>query len=112
MGIVGAIQDGILDDPSILIAKSVLDFIIILVIASIFGKGAGFFAVPVFLFQGFITLLAQFIKPLMTTMALTNISLVGSVLIFCIGLNTVFGQKVRIANLLPSLIVAVVMAYL
>lgn len=112
MGIIGAIQDGILGDPSILITKSVLDFIIILVMASIFGKGAGFSAVPVLLFQGFITLLAQFIKPLMTTMALTNISLVGSVLIFCVGLNTVFGQKVRIANLLPSLIVAVVMAYL
>ena len=112
MGIVGAIQDGILRDPSILITKAILDFIIILVMASSLGKGAGFSAIPVLCFQGFITLLAQFIKPMMTEVALANISLVGSVLIFCVGLNLVFGQKVRLANLLPALLIAVLIAYI
>lgn len=112
MAIVGAIQDGILGNPSILITKAVLDFIIILVMSTGLGKGSGFSAVPVFLFQGTITLLAQVIKPIMTAEALANISLVGSVLIFCVGINLVFGQKVRVANLLPSILVAILMAYL
>ncbi|CAM3401985.1 DUF554 domain-containing protein [Streptococcus pluranimalium] len=112
MGIVGAIQDGILRDPSILMTKAILDFTIILVTASSLGKGAGFSAIPVLCFQGFITLLAQSIKPMMTEVALANISLVGSVLIFCVGLNLVFGQKVRLANLLPALLIAVLIAYI
>ena len=112
MAIVGAIQDGILGDWSTLGVKSVLDFIIILVMTSSMGKGAAFSAIPVLVFEGSITLLARLISPVMTEMAIQNLSLVGSVLIFCVGVNLVWGKKLRVANMLPALLLAVLAAYL
>lgn len=112
MAIVGSIQDGIFGDYSILATKAVLDFIIIIVMTCSMGKGCAFSAIPVGLFQGSITLLAKFIKPIMTEAALDNLSLIGSILIFCVGLNLVWGKKIRVANLLPAIIVAVIWAYI
>ena len=112
MAIVGSIQDGILYDPSILITKAILDFIIILVMASSMGIGCIFSALPVAVFQGAVTALSTLIKPVMTEPALENLSLIGSVLIFCVGINLVFGKKIRVANLLPSIIFAVIAAFI
>ena len=56
--------------------------------------------------------LASFVKPFMTELALFNISLIGSILICCVGINLVWGKKVRVANLLPSIIIAIIMAFL
>ena len=112
MAIVGAIQDGISGDFSTLAVKSVLDFIIIMVMTSSLGKGCAFSAIPVFLFEGSVTLLARLIAPVMTETATAYLSLVGSILIFCVGLNLVWGKKVRVANMLPAVILAVLAAYL
>lgn len=112
MAIVGAINDGIYNDSSVLITKSILDFIIIMVMATSMGKGTIFSCVPVFMFQGSMTLLARFLAPLLTIGALNNISLIGSILIFCVGLNLVWGKKVSVANMLPSLIIAIIFSYL
>ena len=59
------------------------------------------------IFQGAITFCAGFIEPFMTEVALKNLSFVGNALIFCVGINLMFGNKIRVANLLPSLIIAV-----
>ena len=112
MAIVGSIQDGILGDYSILAAKAVLDLIIIMVMTCSLGRGAVFSAIPVAVFQGSITLLAGLVKPIMTAAALANLSLVGNVLIFCVGINLVWGKKIRVANLLPAVVVAVIAAFL
>lgn len=112
MAVVGAVEDGVTGDWSILAAKSVLDFILVLVMTCSLGKGCVFSAIPVFVFEGLITLLAAFIKPYMTEQALNFISLIGSVLIFCVGINLVWGKKIRVANLLPSLLVAIIAAFL
>ena len=112
MAVVGAIQDGILGDYSILAAKAVLDLIIILVMTASMGKGCIFSAVPVALFQGTITFLAQFIEPIMTEQALSNLSLTGSILIFCVGVNLVWGKMIKVANLLPVIFLAVGWAFL
>lgn len=112
MAIVGSIQDGILGDYSILATKAILDLIIIMVMTCSMGKGCIFSAIPVFVFQGSITMLARLIKPLMTEAALANLSLVGSILIFCVGLNLVWGKKVRVANLLPAIVIAVAIAFI
>ena len=112
MAIVGSIEDGLTGDYSILAIKAILDFIIIMVMTTSMGKGAAFSAIPVCLFQGSITLLASFIEPLMTPLALSYLSLVGNVLIFCVGVNLVWGKKVRVANLLPGVVIAVIMAFL
>lgn len=112
MAIVGAIQDGLAGDSSILVTKSILDLIIIVVMTCSMGKGCAFSAIPVLVLEGVITLLAKLISPIMTEAALSNISLVGSVLIFCVGINLVWGKTVRVANLLPSLILAAGAAFL
>ena len=112
MAIVGAIQDGIAGDYSILATKAVLDLIIIAVMTCSMGRGCAFSAVPVAIFQGSITLLAGFLRPLMTDAALANLSLVGNVLIFCVGINLVWGKKIRVANLLPAVLIAVIAAFL
>ena len=106
MAIIGSINDGLYQDPTILYAKALLDFSIILVFAASLGKGSIYSAVPVGILQGSMTLLAALIAPLMSVAALNNIALVGSALIFCVGLNLLFGKMIKVANLLPALLFA------
>lgn len=112
MSIVGAIQDGVSRDYSTLAVKAVLDCVIIAVMTASLGKGCIFSAIPVGILQGSVTLLARLLQPVFTDAALSNLSLVGSVLVFCVGLNLVWGKKIRVANLLPSLLIAVIWAFL
>ena len=112
MAIVGAIQDGITGDWSTLGAKAILDLIIVMVMTCSLGKGCVFSALPVFLWEGALTLLASALKPVMTDAALGYLSLVGSVLIFCVGINLIWGKKVRVANLLPAVVLAAAAAFL
>ena len=112
MAIVGSIEDGITGDYSILATKSVLDFIIIMVMSCSMGRGAVFSAIPVAILQGSMTALAGLLRPVMTAAALGNLSMVGNVLIFCVGINLVWGKKVRVANLLPAIVIAVAAAFL
>ena len=107
MAIVGALRDGVSGDYSMLAVKAVLDFIVIAVMCSTLGKGAAFAAVPVFVLEGLITVLARLIAPYLTDGAVCNISLVGSVLIFCVGLNLVWGKQIKAANMLPAIVIAV-----
>ncbi|MCI5944699.1 MAG: DUF554 domain-containing protein [Eubacterium sp.] len=111
MAIIGSIEDGVMANPSILIAKGILDFVIILVMTASMGKGCMFSAVPVGLFQVSVTILAGFLKPFITDGAMANLSLVGSVLIFCVGVNLVWDKKIRVANLLPGLVIAVAWSF-
>lgn len=112
MAVIGAIEDGIAGDHSILITKAVLDFIIILAMSATLGKGCAFSALPVGVFQGSITVLAVFLKPFATALALANISMVGAILIGCVGVNLAFGTKIKVANMLPAIIIAPGMAFL
>jgi len=112
MAIVGSIQDGLTGDYSILAVKAILDLIIILVMSCSLGKGCIFSAIPVLVFEGLITLLSKLLVPIMTDLAMSYLSMIGSILIFCVGLNLVWGKKVRVANMLPSLIFAVGAAFI
>ena len=112
MAIMGSIQDGISGDWSTLGAKSILDLVIVMVMTCSMGKGCAFSAIPVLLWEGGLTLLATVIKPILTETALGYLSLVGSVLIFCVGINLVWGKKIRVANLLPAVILAVIAAFI
>ena len=111
MAIVGSIQDGISGDYSTLLLKGILDFIIILVMASSLGKGCIFAALPVFVLQGSVTVLATVIEPYVTQAALDNLSAVGNMLIFCIGVNLVWEKKFRVVNMLPGILLAAAWAY-
>ena len=114
MAVVGSVMDGVNGDYSILLTKGIMDFVLVLVMAASKGKGCVFSAVPVFLLQGSITVAARIISPLLNEAAMNDLSLVGSVLILCIGVNLLADGKFRIkvANLLPGIVFAVVAAYL
>lgn len=112
MAIVGSIEDGLTGNYSILATKAILDLIIIMVMTGSMGKGCVFSAIPVAVLQGSVTVLAGLARPLMTDAALNNLSLVGNVLIFCVGINLVWGKKIRVANLLPAIVAAVIAAFL
>jgi uncharacterized membrane protein YqgA involved in biofilm formation len=111
VSVVGSINDGLFGDYSILLVKSLLDFIIILVMASSLGKGCIFSAFPVLIFQGTLTVAAKLVEPLMTDMALNNLSLVGSILIFCVGLNLFRKNSIKVANMLPAILIAIIWAF-
>ncbi len=111
MAVIGSINDRLLGDPSILFAKSAIDMIVIMLLTSTLGKGCIFSAVSVSLFQGGIFFLAGIIAPYMTSEALSALSYVGNILIFCVGTNLLGLPHLRVANLLPALIIAVAWTY-
>ena len=110
MAIVGSIQDGILGDWSTLALKGALDAVIVCVMSASLGRGCVFSALPVAVIQGSITLLALPLRPIMTEAALANLSLVGSMLIFCVGVNLIWEKTFKPANMLPAVAIAVVWA--
>ena len=110
MAIVGSIQDGIAGDWSTLALKGALDAIIVCVMTASLGRGCIFSALPVAVIQGAITLLAQPIRPIMTAAALSSLSLVGSMLIFCVGINLIWKNTFKPANMLPAVVIAVIWA--
>ena len=108
MAVVGAIQDGLSGDPTTLFTKSILDFLIVMIFASTYGKGALFSALPVGVFQGTVTLCAGLLAPIFSQPVVDNLSALGSMLIFCVGVNLAFGQRFRVANMLPALVLGAV----
>lgn len=112
MAIVGSIQDGLTGDWSMLALKGVMDAIIVCAMTASMGRGCVFAALPVGVFQGLMTALATLLQPIITNAALANLSLVGSVLIFCVGVNLIWPHIFKPANMLPAVVIAAVAAYL
>lgn len=107
MTIVGALEDGLNGNPSMLYAKSLMDGISAIVFTASLGVGVYFSIITVIVYQGGITLLARLIQPLLSDALISQMSLVGSVLIFAIGINLIFGKKVKTGNLLPAILVPI-----
>ncbi|MDE7234838.1 MAG: DUF554 domain-containing protein, partial [Ruminiclostridium sp.] len=107
MAVLGALEDGLRGDYSILAAKAILDLVIVMVFASTLGVGVLFSAVPLFVYQGALTLFAKLLEPLLSERLIANLSFVGSSLIFCVGVNLALGKKFKTGNLLPALLVPV-----
>lgn len=112
MAVIGPIQDALSHDYSTLFTKAVLDLVIVMVMAAALGKGTAFSVIPLAVVQGSVTLIAKLIKPFLTDAAVTNISFVGSMMIFCVGVNLMFDKKIRVANMLPTLLFAVAFSFL
>lgn len=98
MAIVGSIEDGISGNHDTLFAKAVLDLVIVMVCVA-------FSAIPVAILQGTVTICAGFIAPIMNDSIIANISFIGSMLIFCVGVNLSFGKKFKVGNMLPAIII-------
>jgi len=107
MAIVGAMQDGLTGDYSMLLAKSLLDFAIVLILASTYGVGVVFSATTIFVYQGTITLIAAMFGNIISDTLIEALSYVGSALIFCVGVNLVKEKTFQVANMLPALLVPI-----
>lgn len=107
MAIIGAINDGLLHDPSVLYIKSIIDGITSIILGATLGMGVIFSSVPVLLYQGLITLLAGSLSRFLVGEFLQQLCMVGYALVVCIGLNFLLKDKLKVANMLPSLVVVV-----
>lgn len=108
MAIIGSLRDGLLGDPSMLLAKGFIDGTVAIFFAGTFGKGVFFSVIPVGIYQGIITVSARFVEPLLSDQMVSNISFVGNILIFAIGINMIFGKKIKCGNLLPAVLIPIV----
>lgn len=106
MAIVGSLNSGLYGDHSVLLAKGLLDGMIGLLMASTLGIGVVFSAVPVFLYQGSIVLLASALSPWLSERLIGDVSSVGSVLIFAIGIKMLGLVDIKIGDLLPAILIA------
>ena len=111
MAIVGSIQDGISGDYTTLALKGAIDAVCICAMAASMGKGVIFSALPVGVWQGLVTAASTLLQPVMTQAALDNLGLVGSILIFCVGVNLIWPRTFKPANMLPSVFIAAAWAF-
>jgi hypothetical protein len=112
MSILGALEDGLTGHATTLYAKSILDGTVAIFFTATLGSGVFLSALSVGLYQGAITLMAQSLQPYMSDALVSQLSLVGSVLIAGIGLNFLLEKKIAIGNLLPAVFVPVLYAIL
>lgn len=108
MAIVGSLESGIQGKHDILFAKSIIDGITAIIFSSTLGIGVALSAVSVFFYQGAITLSASYVKVILTEMAINNMTAVGSLLIIGLGFNMLGVTKIKVANLLPAIIIPVI----
>lgn len=108
MAIIGSLRDGLSADPYLLLAKGVIDGVVAIFFASTLGIGVFFSVIPVGVYQGLITLTAGFVEPYLSERLISNLSFIGSILIFAIGINMIIGKKIKTGNLLPAILVPIV----
>lgn len=108
MAIVGSLESGIQGNHEILFAKSILDGISSIIFASTLGIGVAFSSLPVLIYQGSITLLANFVKELLTPEVVNEMSAVGGILIMAIGINILGIKKIKVGNMLPAVFIPII----
>lgn len=108
MAIVGALESGITGNHETLFAKSILDGISAIIFSSTLGIGVAFSAIPVFLYQGGITLLSNLIKDILTPEVILEMSAVGGILIMAIGINILGIKKIKVGNMLPAVFIPII----
>ena len=108
MAVVGAINDGLYSDPSILFVKSTLDGTVAIIFASTLGIGTIFSAITVFVYQGAISLLAVFLGGYLQGEILMQICMIGYAIIMCIGFNFIADTKIKTMNMIPALLVPII----
>ncbi len=108
MSIVGALESGLTGNHQTLFAKSSLDGIIAIMFASTMGIGTAFAAIPIFIYQGSLTLMASSVKDILTPELINEMSAVGGILVMAIGINLANIKKIKVANMLPAIIIPLI----
>ncbi|MEQ2527903.1 DUF554 domain-containing protein [Bacillaceae bacterium CLA-AA-H227] len=112
MGIIGALDSGIRGDHSVLYTKSIIDGFTAIILTTTLGIGVIFSAIPVIIYEGLIALFAtqidRIVPQALMDSFIVEMTSVGGVMIFAIGLNMIGITKIRVANLLPGILVTAV----
>ncbi|MBN2279456.1 MAG: DUF554 domain-containing protein [Candidatus Marinimicrobia bacterium] len=109
MTILGAFEEGLGGKPNLLLAKSVLDGFSSVALASGMGIGVMFSAIPLLFFQGGLALLATFLEQYFTDAMINELTATGGILLLGLGLNILEIKKIRMMNMLPSLLIIVIL---
>jgi len=107
MAIMGALQDGMGDTPTILYAKAALDGVASIALASTLGIGVLFSIIPLALYQGSITLAAGLMKSILTEPVIVEMNAVGGLLIVAIAIDLMGIRRLPVGNLLPAVFVSI-----
>ena len=108
MAILGSLEDGLHGTFSILLVKSVLDFVTALLLSAVLGIGVAFSAISVLIYQGSLTLLAFGLGEFLSAEMIRALSMVGNILLVAMGFNFMGITKAKVANMLPALVIPVI----
>ena len=111
MTILGAIEEGLGNEPNLLLAKSLLDGFSSVALAASMGIGVLFSAIPLLLFQGGLTLFAGALEGFLTEAMINELTAVGGLLLIGLGINILEIKTLKITNMLPALVIAVTLSY-
>ena len=109
MAIVGSLQSGLTGDHEMIFTKSALDFVAAIIFASTKGIGVIFSAVAILIYQGSIVLLSSWVAPFLTSEVIYEMTAVGSLLIFALGLNILGITKIKVMNLVPAVFIPILL---
>jgi uncharacterized membrane protein YqgA involved in biofilm formation len=112
MAIMGSLENGLTGTISILLSKSLLDGIFSMILASTIGIGVVLSAIPVFLYQGSISLLAGSVKSFLSPEMISEMNAVGGVLIMAIGINMLKIKELKVGNLLPAIFMPILLIWI
>lgn len=108
MAVVGSFKSGLSGDHATLFAKSAIDGMSAVLFASSLGFGVAFSAIPVFLYQGALTLSASALRPLITDVAIADMSAAGGLIIVALGLKMLDIKHMPVANMLPAIFIPMI----
>jgi len=111
MSILGPIEEGLGKPPNILLAKSVLDAFSSMALAASLGVGVAFSVIPLVIYQGGITLFASYVQGFFTNVLINELTAVGGLLLIGLGIDILEIKRLKILNMLPSLVIVVILAY-
>lgn len=112
MSILGAIQEGTTGNSDLLLTKSLMDGFSAILLSAAFGLGVIFSAIPLFIFQGTITLLAILGAKFFSPEIISGITVFGGIMLIGLGINILEIKKLRIMNMLPSLLIVIILLWI
>jgi len=111
MTILGAIEEGLGNEPNLLLAKSVMDGFSSIALAAAMGIGVIFSIIPLIIYQGGLTLLAAYAGDYFSSIIITELTSVGGILLIGLGISILEIKKIKVVNMLPALLVVVILAW-
>lgn len=112
MAIIGSLDEGLRNDHTVLLTKAILDGALSIVFAATYGIGVMFSFISVMLYQGTITYCAQLSESFFSEVIICQLTATGGAMVACIGINLLEIKKIKVANVLPSMIVVVLLTVL